>query len=63
MKSTKANFERAMQIPDEQKRLEKLKTFERENSGSNYWYRRVQDEIQRIEGTYKMNIFYLHDPK
>ena len=63
MKSTKANFERAMQIPDEQKRLEKLKTFERENSGLNYWYRRAQDEIQRIEGTYKMRIFYLHDPK
>lgn len=60
MKSTKANFERVMAIPDEPKRLAKLKTFERESTGSNYWYKRAQDEVQMIEGTHKVKIFWLH---
>lgn len=60
MKSTKANFERVMRITDEQKRLEKLKSFEMGNAGSNYWYRRAREEVQKIEGTYKENIFWLH---
>lgn len=60
VKSTKANFERVMAISDEQKRLAKLKSFELENTGSNYWYKRAQDEVQKIEGTYKEKIFWLH---
>lgn len=49
-----------MAISDEQKRLAKLKSFEFENTGSNYWYKRAQDEVQKIEGTYKEKIFWLH---
>ena len=60
MKSTKANFYRVMAITDEKKRLEKLKTFEMDNRGLNYWYRQAQTEIQKLEGTYKPKYFYLH---
>lgn len=60
MKSTKANFERVMRITDEQERLEKLKSFEMEYTGSNYWYKRAQEEVQKIEGNYKENVFWLH---
>ena len=49
-----------MRITDEQKRLEKLKSFEMGNAGSNYWYRRAREEVQKIEETYKENIFWLH---
>ena len=49
-----------MRITDEQKRLEKLKSFEMENSGLNYWYKRAREEVQKIEGTYKEEIFWLH---
>ena len=60
MKSTKANFERVMRITDERRRLERLKTFERENTGLNYWYKKAQEEVQKIEGTYKEEIYWLH---
>lgn len=49
-----------MAITDEAKRLEKLKTFEMDNRGLNYWYHQAREEIQKLEGTYKPEYYWLH---